>query len=179
MVEDLVDNLHALRQSDAIIGRLWVVAATRRFGLLALAGLIGVFGLGMTNVAGFYALLDWQGPVWAAAIVAMADFVLAAIVVLTSKSVKPEREIERAFDARKMAIESIRSDFGDLKAAADAFVQDIRDAKESIVEFAHDPLDSTVQKVLIPAATSIISGLRTKKDKVAASDGTDTAGQDI
>ena len=31
MVEDLVDNLHALRQSDAIIGQLWLAAATRRF----------------------------------------------------------------------------------------------------------------------------------------------------
>jgi hypothetical protein len=90
MVEDLIDNLHALRQSDAIIGRLWVGAATRRFGFLALAGLIGVFALGMTNVAGFYALLDLQGPVWAAAIVAMADFALAAIVMLANKSVEPE-----------------------------------------------------------------------------------------
>ena len=178
MVEDLVDHLHALRQSDAIIGRLWVVTATRRFGLLALAGLIGVFGLGMTNVAGFYALLDWQGPARAAAIVAMADFVLAAIVIMISKSVKPEPEIERAFDARKIAIESIRSDVGDLKAAANAFIQDIRDAKNSIVEFAHDPLDSAVQKLLIPAATSIIGGLRAKKDQAPASDGTDTsAGQ--
>jgi len=44
MVEDLVDNLHALRQSDAIIGRLWVAAATRRLALLALAGLVGVLG---------------------------------------------------------------------------------------------------------------------------------------
>ena len=180
MVEDLIDNLHALRQSDAIIGRLWVGAATRRFGLLALACLIGVFGLGMTNVAGFCALLDLQGPVWAAAIVAMADFVLAVIVILASKSVKPEPEIERAFDVRKMATESIRSDVGDIKAAADAFVQDIRDAKDSIVEFAHDPLNSAVQKLLIPTATSIISGLRAKKDQAPASDGADTsAGQDI
>src|ERR1700693_1714629 len=125
MVEDLIDNLHALRQSDAIIGRLWVGAATRRFGLLALAGLIGVFGLGMTNVAGFCALLDLQGPVWAAGIVAMAAFWSAVIVILARKSVKPEPEIERAFDVRKMATESIRSDVGDIKAAADAFAQGI------------------------------------------------------
>jgi hypothetical protein len=30
MVEDLVDNVHAIRQSDAIIGRLWLGALTRR-----------------------------------------------------------------------------------------------------------------------------------------------------
>jgi hypothetical protein len=164
MVEDLVDNLHALRQSDAIIGRLWVAAATRRLGLRAFAGLIAVFGLGMTNVAGFYALLASAGPVWAAAIVAAVDFALAVMVVLVSGSTKPEPEIERAFDARKMALDSIRADVADLKESAGAFVQDIRDAKDSILEFAHDPLDSAVQKLLIPAATSIINGLRTKKD---------------
>jgi hypothetical protein len=64
-----------------------------------------------------------------------------------------------------MAVESIRSDVGDIKAAADAFVQDIRDAKDSIVEFAHDPLNSAMQKLLIPAAASVISGLRAKKDE--------------
>jgi hypothetical protein len=164
MVEDLVDNLHALRQSDAIIGRLWLAAATRRFGLLAFAGLIAIFGLGMTNVAGFYALLASAGPVWAAAIVAVVDFVLAVMVVLVSRSMKPDPEIERAFDARKMALESIRADVTDLKGSADAFVQDIRDAKDSLLEFAHDPLDSAVQKLLIPAAASIINGLRPKKD---------------
>ena len=47
----------------------------------------------------------------------------------------------------------------------------VRDAKDSIVEFAHDPRDSAVQKLLIPAATSIIGRLRAKKDQAAASDG--------
>jgi hypothetical protein len=164
MVEDLVDSLHAIRQSDAIIGRLWFGAVTRRLGLVALAGLIAIFGLGMTNVAGFYALLESEGPIWAAGVVAAVDFVLAAIVILVSRRVKPNPEIERAFDARNMAIESIRAELSDLRTAADAFVQDIRDAKDSILEFAHDPLDSAIQKLLIPAATSIINGLREKKD---------------
>ena len=81
-----------------------------------------------------------------------------------SGRVKPDPEIDRAFDARKTAIESLRADVSDLKAAAEAFAQDLRDAKDSILEFAHDPLDSAVQKLLIPAATSFINGLRTKKD---------------
>jgi hypothetical protein len=74
-----------------------------------------------------------------------------------------------------MAVESIRSDVGDIKAAADAFVQDIRDAKDSIVEFAHDPLNSAMQKLLIPAAASVISGLRAKKDEAPASDGAEAS----
>lgn len=163
MVEDLVDNLHALRQADSIIARLWLDAAARRVGLLAGAGVIAAVGIGMADVAGFYALLPSQGPVWAAAIVAAVDFVLAAATLVVSRSVKPDREIERAFDARKMAIEAIRADVGELKATGDAWARDIRDAKDSILEFAHDPLNSAIQKVLIPAATALIDGWLAKK----------------
>jgi hypothetical protein len=85
----------------------------------------------MTNIARLYALLESEGPVWAAGAVAAVDFALAAIVIQVSRHVKPDPEIERGFDARKMAIASIRADVSDLKAAADAFVQDIRDAKDS------------------------------------------------
>jgi hypothetical protein len=92
------------------------------------------------------------------------DFALAAIVILASMRGKPTPEFDRALDARKTAIESIRADLSDLKTSADALIQDIRDAKDAILEFAHDPLDAAVQKLLIPAATSIINGLREKKD---------------
>jgi hypothetical protein len=156
--------LYLGRPAKAPNGRLWLAAATRRLGLLAFAGLTAIFGLGMTNVAGFYALLASAGPVWAPAIVAAVDFALAVMVVLATRSMKPDPEIERAFDALRMALESIRADVSDLKGSTDAFVQDIRDAKDSIVEFGHDPLDSAVQKPLIPDATSIINGLRAKDE---------------
>ena len=63
-----------------------------------------------------------------------------------------------------MAIESIQRDARDLKGTVDAFGQEIREAKDSITGFLQNPLDAAVQKLLIPAATSIISGLRSRKD---------------
>jgi hypothetical protein len=51
--------------------------------------LIGVFGLGMANVAGYNVLQDAIGKVWAAAAVALADFAIAAMVlILAMRSVK-------------------------------------------------------------------------------------------
>ena len=85
--------------------------------------------------------------------------------MLVGKSSTSGSEIEQAFDIRKKAIESVRADAADLKTSVDAFRQEIRDAKDSIVAFAHNPLDSALQNLLIPAATSIISGLRAKKDQ--------------
>jgi hypothetical protein len=73
--------------------------------------------------------------------------------------------MEQALDARKTAIEAIQASAHDLKVTIDAFGQDIRDAKDAIAGFVQNPLDAAVQNLLIPAATSIIKGLHSKKDQ--------------
>jgi len=168
MIDDLIRDLHILHKADSLIGKIWLGVAARRLGLFIFAGLIAVFGLGMTDVAGFYALQPSMGPVWAAAIMALANFVLAAIIMLVSMKPKPGPEMEHAFEIRRRAVEAIRADVHGLKVTFDGYGQEIRGAKDSIAEFVNDPLDTAVQKLLIPAAISIISGLRSKKDKVQA-----------
>lgn len=118
----------------------------------------------MANVAGFLALQPPVGPVWAAAIVATFDLVLAVVVLLVSSKAGPGPEMEMAFDMRKMAIEAIQVDARELKTAVDALGREIREAKDSIAGFVHNPLDSAAQKLLIPAALSIIKGLRARKE---------------
>ena len=165
MIDDLARDLHLLQKADSVIGRIWLNAMARRVGLFAFAGLIAVFGLAMMNVAGFYGLQTYMDPVWSATLVALVDFALFAILILAGKNSAPGSEINQALDIRKMALESVQADVSDLKNTVDAFRQEVRDAKDSIVAFAHNPLDSAVQNLLVPAAISIISGLRTKKDQ--------------
>ena len=66
MIDNIVRDLQVLGKADSLIGKIWLNVMARRFGLFALAGLVAVFGLGMANVAGFYALQQSWGPVWAA-----------------------------------------------------------------------------------------------------------------
>jgi hypothetical protein len=165
MIDDFVQSLVVLQKAETLIGRMWLHVMARRLGLLAFAGLIAAFGLAMANVAGFYALQASQGPVWAAVIVAAADFVLAAIVVLVSRNLKPGPEIDHALDARKAAIESIQESAAGVKASIDAIGDDIRGVKDTIAGVMHDPLDAALQGILIPAAQSLIGGLRKKKDQ--------------
>ncbi len=165
MIDDFVQDFHQLQKADALIGKIWLKNLAWQLGLLVFAGLIAVFGLGMINVAGFYALQASLGPVWAAVVVAIADFVLAAIVILVARDSQPGPEIELALDARKTAIEAIQASARDLKVTIDAFGQEIRDAKDTITGFVQNPLDAAVQNLLIPAVTSIIKGLSSKKDQ--------------
>jgi len=164
MIDDFVRDLHLLRKTDSLIGRIWLNAMARRFCLFVFAGLIAVFGLGMTNVAGFYGLQVSLGPVWAAALVAIVDFVLAALVMLVGRNSQPGPEIELALDVRKAVVESIQANARDLKVTIDDLGQEIREAKDTIAGFAHNPLDVAAQKLLIPAIVSIVRGLRTRKD---------------
>jgi hypothetical protein len=165
MIDDFFGDLRDLQKADALIGKIWLEALARRLGLSVFAGLIAVFGLGMTNVAGFYGLQESLGPVWAAAVVAIADFVLAAIVTLMARNSQAGPDIKQALDARKTAIEAVQASARDLKVTIDTFGQEIRDAKDTIAGFVQHPLDAAVQNLLIPAATSIIKGLHSKKDQ--------------
>jgi hypothetical protein len=136
----------------------------RRLGLFAFAALIAVFGLGMANVAGFYALQAPLGPVWAAAIVASVDLAIAAIVLIVGSNARPGPEIDVAFDVRKMAVDALQADTHDLKLAIEAVGQELNNVKESITQLVHNPLDVAAQKLLIPAALSILRGMRSKKE---------------
>ena len=119
MLDDLVRDLQVLWKADLLIGRIWLNVMARRLALFVFAALIAVFGLGMANVSCFYALEASLGLVWAAAVVAIVDFILAAIVLAFASRVQPGSEIELAHEVRKMAIASLQSESADIKLAVE------------------------------------------------------------
>jgi len=163
MIDHLLRDLQVLHKADFLIGRIWLNVLVRRLGFFAFAALIAVFGLGMTNVAGFYALEASVGAVWAAAIVAAVDLVIAAIILLIGSNSRPGPEIDLAFEVRKMAVDAIQADARDLKITLEAVGQEVKNVKETITGIVQNPLDAAAQKLLIPAALSIVRGLRSKK----------------
>ena len=164
MIDHLLRDLQVLRKADMLIGKIWLNVLARRLGLSIFAALIGVFGLGMANVAGYNALQGPIGVVWAAAAVALADFAIAAIVLVLALRSHPGPEIELALEVRKTALDSIQEDARGLKLTIDAMGQEIRNVKQSVTAFAHNPLDVAAEKLLVPAALSVLRGLRAKKD---------------
>jgi len=165
MFDRLLRDFHLLQKADFLIGRIWLNVLVRRLGLFAFAALIAVFGLGMANVAGFYALQTPLGAVWAAAIIAAVDLLIAAIVLLIGSNARPGPEIEVALDVRKMAVDAIQADTQDLKLAVESVGREINNVKESLTQLMNNPLDAAAQKFLIPAALAILRGMRSKKDR--------------
>jgi hypothetical protein len=164
MIDHLVRDLQVLRKADFLIGKIWVSVFVRRLGLFAFAGLIGVFGLGMANVAGYNALQQSIGPVWAAAAMAVVDFAIAAVVLLVAGRSRPGPEIDVALEVRRMALDSIQEDARDLKLTLSSLGDEVRGVKETVTRLVHNPLDVATEKLLVPAALSVLRGLRTKKE---------------
>ena len=164
MIDHLLRDLQVLRKADILIGKIWLNVLARRLGLFAFAGLIGVFGLGMANVAGFYALQNSLGVIWAATVVAIMDFAIALIVLLIGSRTRPGPEIDVAFEVRRTALESIQEDARDLKLTIDTLGQEIKNVKQNITAVVHNPLDVAAEKLLVPAALSLLRGLRSKKE---------------
>ena len=47
----------------------------------------------------------------------------------------------------------------------DALSREVRDLKANITQLIRSPLDTAAQKLLIPAALSIVRGFRSKKER--------------
>jgi hypothetical protein len=164
MIDHLLRDLQVLRKADILIGKIWLNVLARRLGLFAFAGLIGLFGLGMANVAGYNALQSSIGIIWAATVVAIADFAIAAIMLLFASRSHPGPEIDVALELRKTALESIHEDARDLRLTIDAMGQEIRNVKQNVTALVHNPLDVATEKLLVPAVLSILRGMRAKKE---------------
>ena len=164
MIDHLVRDAQVLRKADFLIAKIWLNVLARRSGLFAFAGLIAVFGLGMANIAGFYALQASVSAVWAAAIVAAIDLLIAAIVLSIAVKSHPGPELDLALEVRKMAVESIQTDTRELKLAFDSLLQEVKDVRANLTHFVQNPMDTAAQKLLIPAALSIIRGMRRKSE---------------
>ncbi len=163
MMDNLMRDLQVLWKADSLIARIWLNVIARRLGLFVFAALIAVFGLGMANVAGFYGLQPTFGFVWSAAIIAVVDFVLAVLVLSLASRAQPGNELELALEVRKMAIASLLSDTADVRLAVDSIRQEIQQTRDSIAGFVQNPLNAAAERLLVPAALSLLRGLRSKK----------------
>ncbi|HET7885768.1 MAG TPA: hypothetical protein VFL62_06030 [Bradyrhizobium sp.] len=164
MIDNVLRDLQVLRKADLLIGKIWLGVFARRLSLFAFAGLIAVFGLGMANLAAYNALLQPIGLIWAATVVAVADVVIAAVVLLIGSSSRPGPEIDMAFEMRRMALDSMQENARELKISVDAISQEVRNVKQNVAAVVHNPFDVAAQKLLVPAVLSILKGMRSKKE---------------
>lgn len=152
MLHRVFRHLRILWRVEATIAEARLHVTVRRSVLYAVAGLIAVFGLGMLNVAVFFAFAATWGPMWAAIFAAGGDFILALAVACLAFGTRPGAQVTNALELRQAALDGIDAEFAGLQ-----------DPLSWLGRAARNPIDKALPAVMVPLLTAIIRTLRKTK----------------
>ncbi|SFC02435.1 phage holin family protein [Tropicimonas isoalkanivorans] len=141
-------NVAIVLKAEGLIARLRLNAMRRQTALIAIAGLFGVIGLVMLNVAALYALWPVLGPAFSAFFVALINLILAAVLILAARSRITEREIEVITEVRDTALADLEVELEQTAWEARALAAGVRRA-------VHDPLGTVGAGLLGPILASL------------------------
>ncbi|MEP1934541.1 MAG: phage holin family protein [Roseibium sp.] len=162
-MESLVRTLRIIWRAELLIVEAKLNVATKRIGATAFAGLILVFGLGMLNVAGFFALEEDWGSVNAALGVAVADFLVAVLLILWASRLTTGPELDLARDVRDAGLQELEAKAEDIQDEVEAVRDEILALKNSLVSFSKNPLDGALNSLLTPILTLLVKSLSNRK----------------
>jgi hypothetical protein len=103
-------HARAFWRAEMTIAEIKLGVFAKRVGLLAFAGLVGAFGLGFLNVAAYMALAPDWGDAAAMTIVAVADLVLAGLLIFAATRHARDAEMALAEELRDQAVEALELD---------------------------------------------------------------------
>jgi hypothetical protein len=158
-MESVVRNMRLIWRAELLIIEAKLSVATKKIGATAFAGLILIFGLGMLNVAGFFALEQEWGPVYAALGVAIADFLVAALLLLWGSRLSTGPEMELAREVRDAGLEELEAKAEHIQDEVMAVRDELLSLKKSLTAFSKNPLDGTINSLLTPILTLLIKSL--------------------
>ncbi len=144
--ENVVKHVRALWRTDRIIADIRLRHLLTGLGLRAFAALIAVFGLGMLELAAYFALLQPLNAIYAAVILGIVNFAIAAILFAVAARPPSGRELELANEIHGSSIEGLQ-----LEARA---------LQSEISGMIHHPLNGVLPLLIVPLITIIAKTLR-------------------
>lgn len=162
-MESLVRNLRIIWRAELLIVEAKLHVALKRAGLVAFAGLICIFGLGMFNLGAFFALEESWGPVYAAVGVGAADLILAMLVVLWSSRLSTGPELDLAREVRDSGIHELEKRADHLQEDIESVRDELIALKTSLMSFARNPVEGIGVSLLAPLLTMLIKSLSARK----------------
>jgi hypothetical protein len=165
-METLVRNLKLLWKSDRMLAEIRLKLVAQKIVLFVLAGLGGLFALGMLNMAVFFAIQETLGSAIAALLVGLGNLLLAGILLLVVQRLDTGPEARIVEEVREMAL-------ADIEAEAKAFQSELRlvrdeiaDMRSGITSLVKNPIDVLTPRLLLPA-TAALAKLVTASGKSA------------
>jgi 4-amino-4-deoxy-L-arabinose transferase-like glycosyltransferase len=144
--ENVVKHLRVLWRTDRIIADIRLKHLLVGVGLRAFAALIAAFGLLMLELAAYFALVQVWSAIYAAAILGVANFVIAALLFAIAARPPSGRELELATEIHG--------------ASVDALQIEARALQSQVSGVIHHPMHGILPLVMVPLITIIIKSLK-------------------
>lgn len=150
----LSKNLTTIYRTERLIARRRFAVMQQQTILMVLAGISALAGLVLLDVALFFTLKTWMSSGASAAVLSLANLMLAVLLVLFAKRTNVEDEIAPAVEVRDMAIADIEDELEEMAVEA-------REVVQAVKSIGANPLGS-LPALLVPLITAI---LRAKERK--------------
>jgi membrane protein implicated in regulation of membrane protease activity len=144
--ENVIKHLRALWRTDRIIAEIRMRNMLVGLGLRAFAALIAAFGLLMLELSAYFALVQIWSAISAAAILGLANFLIAAVLFVIGGRAPAGRELELATEIHGSSVEALQNE--------------ARALQSQFTGMVHHPLNSVLPVVLVPLITMIIKSLK-------------------
>jgi membrane protein implicated in regulation of membrane protease activity len=151
--ENVVKHLRMLWRTDRMIADMKMRHLIAGLGLRAFAALIAVFGLLMLELSAYFALVQVLSAVYAAAILGVANFVIAALLFAIAARPPSGREFELATEIHGASVEALQNEARALQSQVEGVIR--------------NPLNGVLPLMIVPLLTIITRSL--KKKPAAAS----------
>jgi hypothetical protein len=125
--------------------------------------LIAVFGLLMLNLAGYLALEQVWGRVWAAVAMGLIDLVISLLLIAIAARTKPGRELDLALEVRGIALRGLENEAASVQAELVALRDEFRGVKENLTRFVKHPLDSALPALIGPLGTLVLKSIKKQR----------------
>jgi hypothetical protein len=151
--ENVVKNLRALWRTDRIIADIRMKHLLVGLGLRAFAALMAGFGLLMLELSAYFALVQIWSAISAAAILGVANFVIAAVLFVIAARPPSGRELELASEIHGSSVDALQIEARALQSRFSGMV--------------HHPLNSALPLLLVPLITIIVKSLKKSRATTA------------
>jgi len=145
-MSDFALKLQILARAEMALAQIHVQRAAGRSALFVVAMVFTLVGLGMLDIAAFYAMSPGFGPALAALFVALINIAAAGVVLLAARKAGPkENEEKLAREMRNLAYTEIDRDVEQVRAEIEKIAADVEKIRSSFASFS-----SAVSSTLTP-----------------------------
>lgn len=146
-------NISIIFRSERLIAQRRMAVLRRQTGMMAAAGIAAAVGLVMLNFAAYFALAEHLSAPLSALIVALANLVLAGVLVSAANKQSADAEVAGVAEVRDLAME-------DLEGEVQEATEEVKALADNVRKMASDPLGAIAPGLLGTVASAVVKNLK-------------------